>query len=89
MLFGPDDVWESSEDIKSVMSFFRSSKTFTGMLFGLDDLWESSEDITKNISFLSVGVKKNVFVFVIERWSVQCLGKNLIFDFVFSAIEMK
>ena len=46
MLFGPDDVWESSEDIKSVMSFFRSSKTFTGMLFGLDDLWESSEDIT-------------------------------------------
>ena len=34
------------------------------MLFGVDDLCEFSEDIIKNISFLSVGVKKKVFVFV-------------------------
>ena len=36
------------------------------MLFGTDDLWESSEDII-NILFLSVGVKKNTFVFVLDR----------------------
>ena len=34
------------------------------MLFGPDDLYESREDIIKDISFLSVGVKKKVFVFV-------------------------
>ena len=33
------------------------------MLFGPDDLWESREDIISDISFLSVGVKKKVFVF--------------------------
>ena len=59
------------------------------MLFGPDDLWESNDDIIKAISFLSVGVKKNVFVFVLDRQSVYCLGENLIFDFVFSAIEVK
>ena len=37
------------------------------MLFGTDDLWESSEVFTKNISHLSVGIKKNVFVFVLDR----------------------
>ena len=52
------------------MSFFKSFKIFTGMLFGLDDLWESNDDIIKEISFLSVGVKKNVFVFVLDWWSV-------------------
>ena len=45
------------------MSFFSSLKIFTGMLLGPDDLYESREDI-KDISFLSVGVKKKVFVFV-------------------------
>ena len=45
------------------MSFFSSFKIFTGMLFGPDDLWESREDIISDISFLSVGVKKKVFVF--------------------------
>ena len=45
------------------MSFFSSFKIFTGMLFGPDDLCESREDIISNISFLSVGVKKKVFVF--------------------------
>ena len=40
---------------------------FTGMLFGPDNLWESSEDIIKDISFLSVGVKKKVFMFVLDR----------------------
>ena len=45
------------------MSFFSCLKIFTGMLFGPDDLYESREDI-KDISFLSVGVKKKVFVFV-------------------------
>ena len=49
------------------MSFFGSFKIFTGMLFGPDDLWESNDDIIKAISFLSVGVKKNVFVFVLDR----------------------
>ena len=34
------------------------------MLFGQDDFWEFSEDIIKDISFLSVGVKRNVSVFV-------------------------
>ena len=38
------------KDIKNIincweMSFFKSSKIFTGILFGPDDLWESSEDI--------------------------------------------
>ena len=37
------------------------------MLFGSDVLWESNEDIIKDISFLSVGVQKNVFVFVLDR----------------------
>ena len=37
------------------------------MLFGLDSLWESSEDIIKYASFLTVGVKKNVLVFVLDR----------------------
>ena len=46
------------------MSFFSSLKIFTGMLFGPDDLYESREGIIKDISFLSVGVKKKVFVFV-------------------------
>ena len=46
------------------MTFFRSFKIFTGILFGPDDLWESCEDIINDISVLSVGVKKNVFVFV-------------------------
>ena len=49
------------------MPFFGSFKIFTGMLFGPDDLWESNDDIIKEISFLSVGVKKNVFVFVLDR----------------------
>ena len=45
--------------------------SFLGVLkflqvFGPDDLWESSKDIN-NISFLSVGVKKKVFVFVLDR----------------------
>ena len=46
------------------MSFFRRFKIFRGMLFGQDDFWEFSEDIIKDISFLSVGVKRNVSVFV-------------------------
>ena len=46
------------------MSFLGSFKIFTGMLFGPDDLCDSKEDIIKDISFLSVGVKKKVFVFV-------------------------
>ena len=46
------------------MWFFSSFKIFTGLLFGPDDLCESKEDIIKDISFLSVGVKKKVFVFV-------------------------
>ena len=37
------------------------------MLFGPDDLWESNDDIIQEISFLLVGVKKNVFVFVLDR----------------------
>ena len=37
------------------------------MLFGPDNLWESNDDIIKEISFLLVGVKKNVFVFVLDR----------------------
>ena len=37
------------------------------MLFRPDDLWESNEDIIKDISFLAVGVKKNVFVYVLDR----------------------
>ena len=36
------------------------------MLFGPDDLWESNY-IIKEITFLSVDVKKNVFVFVLDR----------------------
>ena len=48
------------------MLFFRSFTVFTGMLFGSVDLWESSEDI-KNISFLSVVVKKNIFMFILDR----------------------
>ena len=49
------------------MPFFRSIKVFTGMLFRPDDLWESNDDVIKEISFLSVGVKKSVFVFVSDR----------------------
>ena len=49
------------------MSFFRSFKIFTDILFGPDDFWESSEDIINYILFLSFGVKKNVFVFVLDR----------------------
>ena len=37
------------------------------MLFGPDDLWASNNDIIKEISFLSVGVKKNVIVYVLDR----------------------
>ena len=37
------------------------------MLFGPDDLWESNDDIMKEILFLSVGVKKNVFMFALDR----------------------
>ena len=37
------------------------------MLFGSDDLWESNDDIIKEILFLSVGVKKIVFVLVFDR----------------------
>ena len=36
------------------------------MLFGPDNLWKSNDDIIKEISFLLVGVKKNVFVFVLD-----------------------
>ena len=36
------------------------------MLFGPDDVWESTEYIINNISFLSVGVEKNIFVFVVD-----------------------
>ena len=49
------------------MSFFRSFKIFTGLLFGPDDLWESNDDIRNEIAFLSVGVKKNVLVFALDR----------------------
>ena len=49
------------------MSFLRSFKIFTGMLFGPDDLWESNDDIIKEISFLSVGIKRNVFEFLLEK----------------------
>ena len=51
----------------SEMSVFGRFKIFTSMLFGLNNLWESSEDIIKDISFLTVGVKKNVLVFVLDR----------------------
>ena len=37
------------------------------MLFGPDDLWAYNNDIIKEISFLSVGVKKNVIVYVLDR----------------------
>ena len=40
------------------------------MLIEPDDLWESNDDIIKEISFLSVGVKKNVFLFLLDRRSV-------------------
>ena len=40
------------------------------MLFGPEDLWESN--IIKEISFLAVGVKKKVFVFVLDRKSLHC-----------------
>ena len=49
------------------MSFFSSFECFTGMLFGSDDLRELRyiiKYIIKDVSFLSVGVKKKVFVFV-------------------------
>ena len=49
------------------MPFFRGSKIFTGILFRPVDLWESNEDIINDISVLSVGVKKNVVVFVLDR----------------------
>ena len=45
------------------MSFFSSLKFLQKMLFGPNDLRESREDIISDISFLSVGVKKKVFVF--------------------------
>ena len=35
-------------------------------IFRPDVLWESSEDIT-DISVWSVGVKKNIFTFVLDR----------------------
>ena len=44
-----------------------SFKPFTGMLLGADDLWESSEDIIKDVSFLTVRMKKNVFVVILDR----------------------
>ena len=37
------------------------------MLFGLDHLWESSEYVEKYISFFLFGVKKNAFVFVLDK----------------------
>ena len=37
------------------------------MLFVPDDLYESRGDIMKDISFLSVGVKKKVFMFELNR----------------------
>ena len=37
------------------------------MLFGSDDLCKSIEDIMKDISFLSLEVKKKVFMFVLGR----------------------
>ena len=37
------------------------------MQFGPDDLWESNDDIIKETSFLSIGVKNNVFVLVLDR----------------------
>ena len=46
------------------ISFFSSFEIVTEMLFGPDELCESREGIIKDISFLSVGVKKKVFVFV-------------------------
>ena len=56
------------KDIKNTlncweMPFFSSLKFLQKMLFGPDDLRESREDIISDISFLSVGVKKKVFVF--------------------------
>lgn len=49
------------------ISFFSSFKIFTEMLFGSGDLCKSIEDIMKDISFLSVEVKKKVFMFVLGR----------------------
>ena len=37
------------------------------MLFGADDLWEPNDDIIKEILFFSVGVQKNIFLFVLDR----------------------
>ena len=37
------------------------------MQFEPDYLWESNDGIIKEILFLSFGVKKNVFVFVLDR----------------------
>ena len=37
------------------------------MLFGPDNLWESNDDIIRLIYFLSVGFKKNVFGFALDR----------------------
>ena len=71
-IFRNEGNWPVEKDIKNIrncreMSFFRSFKNFMGMLFGPDDLWESWEDIIRYISFLSMEVKKNVFVFVLDR----------------------
>ena len=37
------------------------------MLFGAGDLWESNDDVIKEILFFSVGVQKNIFLFVLDR----------------------
>ena len=49
------------------MPFFRSFKSFRSILLEPDDLLEFSGDIITDISFFSVGVKTNVFVFVLDR----------------------
>ena len=46
------------------MSLFSSFEIFMRMLFGSGDLCELKEDIIRVFHFLSVGVKKKVFVFV-------------------------
>ena len=72
-IFGTEENCPVDKDISKIslnsseMSVFGRFKIFTSMLFGLNNLWESSEDIIKDISFLTVGVKKNVLVFVLDR----------------------
>ena len=65
-IFRTEENCPVKKDIVKI-SFFGNFKIFAGMLFGSDDFWESNDDIINEISFLSVGVNKNVFVFVLGR----------------------